>query len=160
MWAKNAAILLSHITSKYPQLLSDILHLVKENIAKMENMCILLYDTLPVSIWKPKDEDIEVFSKWLLQSTVETEAKLARMIISRLNWDLVDEGVPFLPYSLHCKMATILVKAVQVNQNHQNWAWKVAFALKLHIMDRAFSNFQQIKEIDHFDIIYKGNFDD
>ncbi|XP_017775624.1 PREDICTED: ectopic P granules protein 5 homolog [Nicrophorus vespilloides] len=155
--SKNARILLTHITSKYSNLLSNILKAVKDNISAIQSYSLYLYEELPISAWKLTDADLEIISNLLLNNNINSvESKLARMILSRLNWELVEDGKLFLPYSFHCKIATLIVNAVALDQGYLHWAWQTAFRLRLHISDKGFTNFQNVKDIEYYDAISRG----
>lgn len=154
---KNARILLTHITSKYPYLLSDVLQLVRENIFTISSLCLHLYEELPLSVWLLNENDFNIISKWLIQSSVTSnESCLARMIISRLNWDVSNDGKLFLPYELHCKVALLVAEAIQLDSTYESWCWHTLFRLKLHINDKGIADFSKIKEPDYYSVIMKG----
>lgn len=96
------------------------------------------------------------------------QTKLARMILSRLNWDL-------LSYERHCATAILVLKAVdqepsylqvrdftQVNYllNYMSvylqWGWQTILRLKLHISDRHFQELGRVQEVDRCDALLKG----
>lgn len=156
--AKNARILLTHITSKYPYLLSDVLKIVKENIFVIGSLCLYLYEELPLSIWRPNENDLDIITKWLTQNSITSnESRLARMIISRLNWDLTNEGSLVLPYDMHCRVALLAVQVADLDPGYTSWSWQTVFRLKLHINDKGSTELTKIREPENFDVIQKGN---
>lgn len=81
------------------------------------------------------------------------------MIISRLNWDLTyteNDSQLFLPYEVHCKMASLIVKATDIDPSYLNWAWQTAVRLRLHMTDKGVKSFNQVRDIDFYVIIDKG----
>lgn len=62
--SKSARILLTHLTSKYPHLLSGILKQVKDSVDKIGTLSLYLYEELPLSIWKVTDADLEIISRY------------------------------------------------------------------------------------------------
>ncbi|RZB40249.1 ectopic P granules protein 5 -like, partial [Asbolus verrucosus] len=126
-----------------------ILKDVKENMEAVSSLSLYLYEELPLTIWKVSDDDLLIIS-WLLSNNIASnESKLARMILSRLNWDI-------LPYDLHCEVALLVVKAAEQEPGYLQWAWQTVLRLKLHINDKAFHNIKQVLDPENFDVIMKG----
>lgn len=158
--SKTSRILIAHITSRYPNLLSQVLHIVKNNMDRVKAYSLYLYEELPLSIWVPSEEDIRIISNFLLTHPHDTnENRLARMILSRLNWHLVNPGELFLPYHVHCQVALLILEAVQKEPACTVWAWQTILRLRLHISDMGFTNFSAIKEVEQYDIINRGKLD-
>lgn len=63
--SKSARILLTHLTSKYPHLLSNILREVYDNLEAIDALAIYLYEELPLSIWKVADHDLEIIARFV-----------------------------------------------------------------------------------------------
>lgn len=61
--SKSARILLTHLTSKYPNLLSDILKEVCVNLVAIDSLALYLYEELPLSVWKIGDRELEMIAK-------------------------------------------------------------------------------------------------
>lgn len=157
--SKSARILLTHITSKHPHLLNQILRIVKENISKITSYALYLYEELPLSIWVLQDEDIKIISNLLLDNAITTnESRLARMIISRLNWDFTSPGKLFLPYKMHVQIALLVSEAAQKEPGYMHWAWQTVFRLKLHLSDKGIASFEEVKELSCYDLINRGDF--
>ncbi|CAG9829221.1 unnamed protein product [Diabrotica balteata] len=147
---KSARILLTHITSKYPHLLSNILKEVKDNMDKIGSLSLYLYEELPLSVWKISESDLELISRLLLNNSMSTfENKLSRMILSRLNWDKI-------PYEIHCDVAILVVQSVYQEPGIENWAWQTILRLKLHISDKAFEEIGRVQDMERYDILMKG----
>ncbi|CAG9823224.1 unnamed protein product [Phaedon cochleariae] len=149
--SKSSRILLTHITSKHPHLLTNILKVVKENMDKIGPLALYLYEELPLSIWKITENDMEMISRLLLNhnSVSSNENKLSRMILSRLDWDKI-------PYEIHCDVAILVVNAVFQNPAMENWAWQTILRLKLHINDKAFKEIGRVQEVEMYDTLMKG----
>ncbi|KAF7282452.1 hypothetical protein GWI33_002679 [Rhynchophorus ferrugineus] len=148
--AKSARILLAHITSKHPHLLSDILKKVRDNMATIRDLALYLYEDIPLSIWMLTDDDMNIIAGLLMRYTInDVETKLARMILSRLNWDL-------LPYEKHCDTALLVVKIVDQEPGYLQWGWQTILRLKLHISDKHFKEWAQVPELEKFDVLSKG----
>ncbi|XP_028134145.1 ectopic P granules protein 5 homolog isoform X1 [Diabrotica virgifera virgifera] len=147
---KSARILLTHITSKYPHLLSNILKEVKDNMDKIGALSLYLYEELPLSVWKITESDLELISRLLLNNSMSTyENKMARMILSRLNWDTI-------PYEIHCDVAILVVQCVYQEPGIENWAWQTILRLKLHVSDKAFKEIGRVQDMERYDILMKG----
>lgn len=159
MCSKNARILLAHLTSRHPQLISDILVCVKKNLFTMGDQSLYLFEDLPLSIWKIQSSDIDTISAWLSQSPITSvESKLSRMILSRLNWDIGDDQQLFLPYSTHFRVATLLVEVVEQEPGYLAWAWQMVFRLRLHVTDKGFTDLTHIIELENLNVVSKGKF--
>lgn len=157
--SKNARILLTHLTSKHPHLLSDILKCVKKNLNKVGSLSLYLFEDLPLVIWRPLPADMVTIGCWLTQNAITSEeSKLARMILSRLNWGLTEKGTLFLPYSLHFEVALLIAEAVEQEPNYLTWAWQMAFRLRLHVSDKGFSDLSRITELENLNIVNKGKY--
>nr|CAH7757239.1 unnamed protein product [Callosobruchus chinensis] len=147
--SKSSRILLTHITSKYPHLLSNVLKEVEDHIDKIGPFALYLYEDLPLSVWKIADCDIEILSKLLLNAATTNESKLARMILSRLNWDEIC-------YDIHCDVALLAVAATFNEPAIEPWAWQTILRLKLHISDKAFQEIGRAQDVDSYDVLRKG----
>lgn len=156
MCSKNARILLTHLTSKHPQLISDILLCVKKNVFSMGEQSLYLFEDLPLSVWKLETGDIDTINAWVSQNPITSvESKLSRMILSRLNWG-ISESQLFLPYSTHVKVATLLVEVVEQEAGYLAWAWQMVFRLRLHATDKGFSDLSRVVELENLSIVSKG----
>ncbi|XP_045481046.1 ectopic P granules protein 5 homolog [Harmonia axyridis] len=155
--SKTSRILLTHITSKHPHLLSRILKQVMENINYIQDLSLYLYEELPLAIWKVNNNDIDLLSRLIrTESESQIETKLARMIISRLNWDINGDGSLFLPYKIHCDIAMLVLQAVDETPAFTNWGWQTILRLKLHISDNGLKDIKMVADIDNYDILLKG----
>lgn len=148
--SKSAKSLLTHLTSKYPHLLSNIFHKVKDNMKTIGSLALYLYEELPITVWDLSEDDLDNLAKLLLHNNITTdESKLARMIISRLNWNS-------LPHEKQCDVALLVLSAVDLDQNYAHWGWQTILRLKLHINDHAFTDFKNVKDVEKFNSISKG----
>lgn len=126
-------------------------------MSKIASYALYLYEELPLSIWALQDEDIKIISSLLLDNAIATdESRLARMIISRLNWDLIEPGKLFLPYRMHVQMALLVAEAAQKEPGYTHWAWQTVLRLRLHMSDKGISSFQDVKDITCYDLINRG----
>lgn len=130
---------------------------VKKNLSDISTLSLYLYEELPLSIWRPTKEDMEIISWWLLKNPITSnESKLARMIISRLNWGFADETILFLPFNFHCEVALLCAQAVEQDMGYNQWAWQTLFRLKLHINDGGHSDYNTIQDPDQYDVLKRG----
>nr|XP_022906095.1 ectopic P granules protein 5 homolog [Onthophagus taurus] len=151
--SKNTRILLTHLTSKTPTLLSYILKIVDHNISNIGVYALYLYEELPISIWLPNEDDIEIIVRILKTNSYGSESsRWARMIIARLNWDLN----PFIPYKIHCKIALLIAELVEEDPTFSQWSWAILFKLRLHITDRGISDFSKVLEPERYDVLRRG----
>ncbi|KAL3265466.1 hypothetical protein HHI36_009670, partial [Cryptolaemus montrouzieri] len=155
--SKTSRILLTHITSRHPYLLSVILRKVKDNMKEIGDLCLYLYEELPLAIWNPNEKDIEILSRLLMTTSVtQVESKLARMILSRLSWGFKEDGTLFLPHELHCDVALLVIQAVDQEPGYMHWGWQTILRLRLHISDGGFKEIGRVMDVDRYDVILKG----
>jgi len=63
-------------------------------------------------MWTPLEDDIEIIRDWLISFPLSSsENSLAMLILSNLNWGTRNEVELALDYSLHKKVALLLVEA-------------------------------------------------
>ncbi|XP_076238292.1 ectopic P-granules autophagy protein 5 [Calliopsis andreniformis] len=164
--SKDARSLLSNLTNKYPSLLSDILHKLKENFISVGKLSLYLFTELKTDRWVPREEDIIILSVWLHQyPLISTENNLARLVLTHLNWGFDENGSLYLPIDLHRRIALLIVELTmkyvpdtsaqttsllaegvkQVSsiirpQNAEHifslWAWEMISRLRLHQLDQ------------------------
>lgn len=126
------------------------------NIDKIGSLSLYLYEELPISIWKPDDSDIMTITKLLKSNSIDNDgSRLARMIISRLNWDIAGESL-FIPYTYHCKIALLVAEIVLEEPGYSQWAWQTLFRLRLHYTDKGLVDFSKIFEPERFDVLRRG----
>ncbi|KZC09301.1 Ectopic P granules protein 5 like protein, partial [Dufourea novaeangliae] len=164
--SKDARSLLSNLTYKYPSLLSDILHKLKDNFESAGKLSLYLFTELKIDKWNPQEQDIMILSTWLHQhSLTSTENYLARLILCQLNWGFDENGSLYLPIELHRRIALLIVeltmkyvpdcptesasllvesvKQVSLMIRPQSaeqifalWAWEIVSKLRLHQFDQ------------------------
>lgn len=150
IYSKPATTLITHITSKHPHLLSNILKYVEQNMSRIGSLALHLYEELPLSIWQITDDDLKLIARLLMSHNIAAdETKLARMILSRLNWDL-------LAYEMHCNVALLVVEATDKEPGYLQWGWQTIVRLKLHIFDKGFDDMRKVFEPESYDVIMKG----
>lgn len=131
--------------------------LVKENMNKVGSYSIYLYEELPLSIWVPQEEDLKTISRLLLENAISTdESRLARMILSRLNWDFESPRKLFLPYKMHVQVALLVAEATEKEPGYLHWAWQMVLRLRLHVSDNGIANFEEVKGIDNYSVLSRG----
>ncbi|XP_011143291.1 ectopic P granules protein 5 homolog isoform X2 [Harpegnathos saltator] len=165
--SKDARSLLSNLTSKYPILLSDILHKLKDNFVSVGKLSLYLFTELKIGMWVPQQQDMEILSTWLHQHPLtSSESHLARLILTHLNWGFDANDNLFLPIHLHRQVALLIVELMtkyvpdnptqtasllaegvkQVSsivrpQNSEQafslWAWEMVNRLRLHQLDQS-----------------------
>ncbi|XP_053972222.1 ectopic P granules protein 5 homolog [Hylaeus volcanicus] len=165
--SKDARSLLSNLTNKYPMLLSDILHKLKDNFVSVGKLSLYLFTELKIDKWIPQEQDIIILSEWLHQySLTSTENYLARLVLTHLNWGFDKNGSLHLPIELHRRIALLIVELTmkyvpdfpnqsasllvegvkQVSsmirpQNAEHafslWAWEMISKLRLHQLDQS-----------------------
>lgn len=94
--------------------------------------------------------DKNIFCRLLLNnSSSSTHTKLARMILSRLNWNII-------PYEIHCDVACLVVTAALKDSTLEHWGWQTIVRLKLHISDKAFEGMGGVHDVETFDSVNAG----
>ncbi|BES95244.1 Ectopic P granules protein 5 homolog [Nesidiocoris tenuis] len=110
---KTVRTQLSNITNVYPALISLVMHKLKHFIPQAGNLSLYLFRELPLHLWKPQKEDIELLEHWLLacpQGSIESS--LAIFILHCMNWG-IHPNCPsqlFLPREIHCQVALLVVR--------------------------------------------------
>ncbi|CRK89101.1 CLUMA_CG002515, isoform A, partial [Clunio marinus] len=154
--------LLTNITTKFPTLIANIFNYLKTNLQKVGNSSSYLFKALPIAMWKPKTEDLEVLASWLLNFDFDsTENATARVIFAVMNWNFDANDKLFLPHEIHVRMAFLVNEvymkhigesigsgvsetARQVGSGKKNpskkeqfsmWCWSMVSVLRLHFMD-------------------------
>ena len=154
--------LIFNITSKYPDLITEVFNHLKVNLKRVGGLSTYLCKSLPISKWVPKTEDLEVLASWLLNFDYEsTESNTARLIFSYMNWNFDQDQQLFLPHDIHIRMAFLTCEVymkhvgesigsgvtetarqmsnVKKNQSKKEqfsiWCWSMVSVLRLHFMD-------------------------
>ncbi|XP_065206271.1 ectopic P granules protein 5 homolog isoform X2 [Planococcus citri] len=111
---KNSRILIANLTSKHPELISDLVVSLKKEFVLVGKFSLYLFRELPISSWKPNHVDSLALNDWLLNCCLtSSENNLARYIISQLNWSTdLNELDLFLPREFHCQTAIMIVKTL------------------------------------------------
>ncbi|XP_033099652.1 ectopic P granules protein 5 homolog isoform X3 [Anneissia japonica] len=122
--------LLSGLASTHPFIMSTLLcqvkdvflaigtsssegHFKKQGIFFFYKMSMYLFRELPLHLWQPSSDDMELIRHWLVDfvpSSVENQ--LARLILNRLNWGFNDQrNALVLDIKLHRYVAILIVDA-------------------------------------------------
>lgn len=154
--------LLTNITTKYPELIAHIFSYLKDKLQKVGTLSSYLFKALPISMWIPKTEDLEVLASWLLNFDFDSiENTTARVIFAYMNWNFDANDDLFLPHEIHVRMAFLVSEvytkhvgetigsgvmetARQVGTSKKTpskkeqfsmWCWSMVSVLRLHFMD-------------------------
>lgn len=157
--------LLSAVATSHPFCMSFILTTTQEKLCNIGSMALYLFRALPLQLWEPSDDDITCVSHWLLFTPVPSiENQLARVIITKLNWNESTPKVALaLPHQLHRRVAlTVLESYMKVSREMSqrsiltegvkqvtsvmyapspervfcDWAWNLLTCLRLHLLDQ------------------------
>ena len=72
----------------------------------------MVFKRLPLHLWTPTEGDMETIRDWLIEFPLSSsENVLAMLILSNMNWGARNEVELALDYSLHKKVALLLVEA-------------------------------------------------
>ncbi|CAG9807355.1 unnamed protein product [Chironomus riparius] len=153
--------LVADITNKFPEIVGDIIHFIKNNLASIGSLNTYILKSLPIHKWKPTQKDLELFSSWLLNYDFDTvESSTARFIIASINWNFDHENQLFLPHEIHVRMAHLICEVYlkyvgesiksdfnetkflgKVTKNSSKkdkfsvWCWSMISLLRLHQID-------------------------
>lgn len=153
--AKSTRILLAELSLHHTFLLSDILYKVAEYIDQLNDLAVYLFEELPLSVWKINPTELSTISRLLINDDVDRRGKLARMIISRLNWGFNSDGTLFLAHEIHKEVAILVLKAFDHEPKYNQWCWQTVLRLKLHFNDGGVK-IGNILDIEQFDIVLRG----
>ena len=82
-------------------------YFLQEKLSSVGGMSLYLFRALPLELWEPSDDDITCMSHWLLFTPVPSvENQLARVIITKLNWNDSKPGKTLaLPRQFHQRVS-------------------------------------------------------
>uniref|UniRef100_A0A1A9W6G3 Ectopic P granules protein 5 homolog n=1 Tax=Glossina brevipalpis TaxID=37001 RepID=A0A1A9W6G3_9MUSC len=169
---KAARDMLVNLCLCYEDLMSCLLIHLKICYPETENV-IYLYKSLALESWKPNMDCFEILSNWLLHyEYTSSENRLARVIISHLNWSFDSDERLFLPHNIHVRMACLISEALSkhapevvgisgisesvrqvssiidfsqsTKEQFSAWCWCIISMLRLHVMDQ---NLETIKKV-------------
>jgi hypothetical protein len=158
---KTVKDLLINITTKYPELISQLLQLLRYENDTIDPQTVYIFRSLPIQMWHPTWEDMQVLASWILNYAYEsTESTISRAVLSRLNWDFDQNDNLFLSFDTHVRMAQLitevaakhvpekigsggisesisqLVKGKAAKEQFLQWCWNMANSLRIHCMDQ------------------------
>ncbi|KAF3850897.1 hypothetical protein F7725_012669 [Dissostichus mawsoni] len=107
--------LLAAIATAHPFVISVLLERLRETIQSVGMVALYFCKELPLSLWRPREEEICVIGAWLLQHPLSTvENRLACVVLEGLHWDYTQvDGSLALPSSLHSEVALLVAEAYQ-----------------------------------------------
>ncbi|GFY71712.1 ectopic P granules protein 5 homolog [Trichonephila inaurata madagascariensis] len=148
--SKEGAIVLSCIMKKYPYLLSALLKEVQSCKDESVNLSLCMFEELDVSVWVPKAEDIQLIQEWLLEMPLSSPKNfLARMLLSKMNWNFSSEDQLVLPIQLHQEIAILVLQAYMKFDSKGN-EWSVSNGLTQMLKFATVGNF--MREDEGFDM--------
>ncbi|XP_070546998.1 ectopic P granules protein 5 homolog isoform X2 [Ptychodera flava] len=105
--------LLSSIATIHPFIMSTLLHQVKKSLEAVGMMSTYLYQSLPLHLWTPSEDDMALIRVWLLDHSLSSaENQLARLILAKMNWGFNhQEDALYLDLKLHRNTAILVVEA-------------------------------------------------
>ncbi|XP_010772204.1 ectopic P granules protein 5 homolog [Notothenia coriiceps] len=113
-YSKVGRELLAAIATAHPFVISVLLERLRETIQSVGMVALYLCKELPLSLWRPRQEEICVIGAWLLQHPLSTvENRLACVVLEGLHWDYTQDGSLALPSSLHSEVALLVAEAYQ-----------------------------------------------
>uniref|UniRef100_A0A8C4I1H2 Ectopic P-granules autophagy protein 5 homolog (C. elegans) n=1 Tax=Dicentrarchus labrax TaxID=13489 RepID=A0A8C4I1H2_DICLA len=113
-YSKVGRELLAAIATVHPYIISVLLERLRETIQTVGMVALYLCKELPLSLWRPRPEEICVIGAWLLQHPLSAvENRLACVILEGLNWGYTQDGSLALSSSLHSEVALLVAEAYQ-----------------------------------------------
>ncbi|TMS03806.1 Ectopic P granules protein 5-like protein [Larimichthys crocea] len=113
-YSKVGRELLAAIATVHPYVVSVLLERLRETIQTVGMVALYLCKELPLSLWRPRPEEICVIGTWLLQHPLSAvENRLACVILEGLNWGYTQDGSLALSSSLHSEVALLVAEAYQ-----------------------------------------------
>uniref|UniRef100_A0A671VZ58 Ectopic P-granules autophagy protein 5 homolog (C. elegans) n=1 Tax=Sparus aurata TaxID=8175 RepID=A0A671VZ58_SPAAU len=113
-YSKVGRELLAAIATVHPYVVSVLLERLRETIQTVGMVALYLCKELPLSLWRPRAEEICVIGAWLLQHPLSAvENRLACVILEGLNWGYMQDGTLALSSSLHSEVALLVAEAFQ-----------------------------------------------
>ncbi|TDH12695.1 hypothetical protein EPR50_G00049980 [Perca flavescens] len=113
-YSKVGRELLATIATAHPHVISVLLERLRETIQSVGMVALYLCKELPLSLWRPRPEEICVIGAWLLQHPLSAvENRLACVILEGLNWGYTQDGSLALLSSLHSEVALLVAEAYQ-----------------------------------------------
>ncbi|CAJ1068858.1 ectopic P granules protein 5 homolog isoform X1 [Xyrichtys novacula] len=113
-YSKVGRELLAAIATVHPYVISVLLERLRDTIQTVGMVALYLCKELPLSLWRPRPEEICVIGAWLLQHPLSAvENRLACVILEGLNWGYTEDGSLALPSSLHSEVALLVAEAYQ-----------------------------------------------
>ncbi|XP_077496102.1 ectopic P granules protein 5 homolog [Amblyomma americanum] len=159
--AKEGRNLLSSLAQKQPCIVSVLLDAIQDNMMALDTMSCHLMQVMPLQLWQPDKEDLDVIAHFLLYYPLDSpQSFLARLLIDRLNYGITEQGQLFLERSLHQFLGILLLEAYEklctgyVDKQARYlyhvatgtyksvtpaefvaWLWNILFKLRLHAFD-------------------------
>ncbi|XP_041793587.1 ectopic P granules protein 5 homolog [Chelmon rostratus] len=113
-YSKVGRELLAAIARIHPYIISVLLEKLRETIQTVGMVALYLCKELPLSLWRPRPEEICVIGAWLLQHPLSAvENRLACVILEGLDWGYTQDGSLALSSSLHSEVALLVAEAYQ-----------------------------------------------
>lgn len=114
IYSKVGRELLAAIATVHPYVISVLLERLRETIQTVGMVALYLCKELPLSLWRPRPEEICVIGAWLLQHPLSAvENRLACVMLEGLNWGYTQDGSLALPSSIHSEVALLVAEAYQ-----------------------------------------------
>lgn len=159
--AKDGRDLLSALALKQPFVVSVLLDAIENHMLILGAMSCYLMDAMPLELWHPDKEDLDIVAHFLLCYPLDSpQSLLARMLIDALNYGKNEQGQLYLERSLHQFVGVLLLESYKkfcsdsvhkqarylpfveagtckssTPTDFGSWVWNILFKLKLHAFD-------------------------
>ncbi|KAH7975769.1 hypothetical protein HPB52_005011 [Rhipicephalus sanguineus] len=110
--AKDGRDLLSALALKQPFVVSVLLDAIENHMLILGAMSCYLMDAMPLELWHPDKEDLDIVAHFLLCYPLDSpQSLLARMLIDALNYGKNEQGQLYLERSLHQFVGVLLLES-------------------------------------------------
>ena len=159
--SKNCRDLLAGVCHKHPFLLTTILNVMSDRVQHIGKLCGYLLQELPWIAWRPELAELKLVYDWLVMPVTTIESHLARIIISRMDWEYgalhtdlhistainivqavikhnPDAGVANTSMATMTNLAMVSITSLaSAHSQFVSWAWESVSRLHLHMLDRS-----------------------
>lgn len=114
IFSKEGRDLLSTLAQKHPFIISVLLDEIDDHMMELGNMACYLMQSMPLQLWVPDKQDLDIISHFLLYYPLDTpQSQLARLLIQNLNYGFNSRQETFLDLSTHQQLALLLLEAYE-----------------------------------------------
>lgn len=114
VFSKEGRDLLSSLAQKHPFIISILLDRTDDHMMELGNMACYLMQAMPLKLWVPEREDLDIISHFLLYYPLNSaQSQLARLLIQSLNYGFGKADETYLELGTHQQIGLLLLEAYQ-----------------------------------------------